>query len=402
MPASLDFDSVQVGSYKDLSFEIENVGGGMLNGDVSESCNDFSVTSGEGSYSLEPGRKHHVSVRFSPTSVIAETCLVNLGGDPCATVSCTGVGTPGAECQVTPDTLAFGLVRIGAFEELTLQIENEGVGTLTGNVSEDCRYFSVRSGGGAYSLDVGQKHDVTVRFAPTTIARDTCTIDLGSGLCSGVTCTGRGNTGPECQVILTSLDFGTLDLGSYRDLTFEIRNVGSGTLTGIVSETCSDYSIQSAGGAFALGPVEALNVTVRFAPSTVGNISCTIDTGTGFCSDVSCTGAGVLGPTCRITPASLDFGELFVGEHKELTFEIKNVGSGTLTGFITESCGSYAVVFGGGSFNLVSGQSREVVVRFSPTWIGGGTCWVQTGVPDCAAISCFGVGKWPGAGTGGE
>jgi hypothetical protein len=402
VPASLDFDSVQVGSYKDLSIEIENTGGGMLEGQVSESCDDFSVTSGEGGYSLEPGSKHYVSVRFAPTSVGTKTCLVDLGGDWCAAVSCAGTGTPGAECRVTPDTLEFGSVRIGTFLELTLLIENEGVGPLMGNVSEDCRYFSVQSGGGPYSLGAGQTREVTVRFAPTTTAWDTCTVDLGTGICPGVTCTGSGNTGPQCQMILTSLDFGTLDLGAYKDLAFEIRNVGSGTLTGNVSETCDDYSILSGGGAFALSNVEALNVAVRFTPSTTGTISCTIETGTGLCPDVSCTGACVLGPTCRLTPESLDFGDVFMGEYRDLAFEIKNVGGGTLTGEITEDCGSYALVYGGGSFRLASGQSREVMVRFSPSGIGTRTCWVRTGVSDCYWMRCTGVGMWPGAGSGGE
>ena len=97
---------------------------------------------------------------------------------------------------------------------------------------------------------------------------------------------------PACQVSPTSLNFGTVYLGSHRDKTFTITNTGGGTLTGTVSESCSHYSIVSGGGSYSLGAGQSVTVTVRFAPTEEKTYTCTIETGTGICSDVSCTGTG--------------------------------------------------------------------------------------------------------------
>jgi hypothetical protein len=97
---------------------------------------------------------------------------------------------------------------------------------------------------------------------------------------------------PACQVSPTSLDFGIVTVGNYHDKTFTITNTGGGTLAGSVSESCNHYSIVSGGGAYSLGAGQSRIVTVRFAPTATGTHTCTIETGTALCNDVSCIGVG--------------------------------------------------------------------------------------------------------------
>lgn len=101
-----------------------------------------------------------------------------------------------------------------------------------------------------------------------------------------------------CAVTPTSIDFGTVSVGSSKDTTFTIKNTGGGTLGGSVSESCPDYSIVSGGGAYTLAGGESLTVTVRFEPASAGVKLCTIETGDALCSDVSCTGVGEDPPAC--------------------------------------------------------------------------------------------------------
>jgi hypothetical protein len=90
----------------------------------------------------------------------------------------------------------------------------------------------------------------------------------------------------------TSLDFGTVTVGDFLDLTFSISNTGGGTLTGTVSETCDDYSLVG-DVSYSLGSGQSKDFTVRFEPLSVGVKNCTIETGSGACVDVSCTGIGL-------------------------------------------------------------------------------------------------------------
>ncbi|UCF05455.1 MAG: agmatine deiminase family protein, partial [bacterium] len=202
------------------------------------------------------------------------------------------VGPP--ECLVQPDTLDFGTVWMGYFQDETFTITNTGGDTLIGDVSEACSHYSIISGGGPYSLTAGQSVTVTVRFEPTSLGTHTCTIETGQAICSDVFCTGDSENPPVCSVQPDNLDFGSVMVGDYKDTTFTITNTEGGTLSGDVSESCDHYSIISGGGPFSLEVGEFITVTVRFEPTATGTHMCTIETGAAVCSDVSCTGLGEL------------------------------------------------------------------------------------------------------------
>ena len=96
-PTSLDFGLIDVDSFFDITFEITNDGGQTLTGTVSESCDHYSIISGEGAYSLTAGQTQVVTVRFQPTSPGVKLCTIDTGAE-CANVDCTGEGDAG----VTP------------------------------------------------------------------------------------------------------------------------------------------------------------------------------------------------------------------------------------------------------------------------------------------------------------
>jgi len=91
-PAGLDFGRVFVGDWKDSTFTIKNTGGGSLTGTVSESCDHYSIVSGEGAYSLAADESLLVTVRFEPSSAGAHNCTIETGSALCSNVSCTGIG----------------------------------------------------------------------------------------------------------------------------------------------------------------------------------------------------------------------------------------------------------------------------------------------------------------------
>ncbi len=97
-----------------------------------------------------------------------------------------------------------------------------------------------------------------------------------------------------CQVSSTSLDFGPVVLTYHKDKTFTITNTGSTTLSGFVQVSGFDYSLPSGGGSYSLGESVVHTVTVRLSPSSLGQISGSVDTGNEFCNDVPCTGRGAI------------------------------------------------------------------------------------------------------------
>jgi hypothetical protein len=94
---------------------------------------------------------------------------------------------------------------------------------------------------------------------------------------------------------------------------------------------------------------------------------------------------------CEVSPTSVDFGELAVGDSAERSFEVWNAGEAQLTGLISESCEAYELVAGGGEFSLAGGESRSVTVRFEPLTPGSYPCTITTGTELCSDVSCLGT-----------
>jgi thermitase len=98
----------------------------------------------------------------------------------------------------------------------------------------------------------------------------------------------------------------------------------------------------------------------------------------------------VANPIINVTPSSLNFGSVYVGNSADLNLVVKNNGGGVLAGTATASA-PYSIT-AGETYNLSPGQSQNVTVRFAPTSAGTfATNVTFTGGGD-ATVSVTGVG----------
>ena len=82
---------------------------------------------------------------------------------------------------------------------------------------------------------------------------------------------------PRISVDVSSLAFGSVDVGESAEQTAEVRNIGDGTLSGEVRLSGSDaYAVVSGAGSFSLGEGATRAVTVRFAPEDEGEAEATL------------------------------------------------------------------------------------------------------------------------------
>lgn len=83
-------------------------------------------------------------------------------------------------------------------------------------------------------------------------------------------------------------------------------------------------------------------------------------------------------PRCLVSPTTIDFGTVTIGQSAERTFTIANTGEGTLSGTVSEGCPDYSIV-GSTSYGLAAGQSATIRIRFEPLSPGQKNCDIATG-----------------------
>ena len=192
--------------------------------------------------------------------------------------------------SVTPATWDFGTVAVGAHTDRDFTVENTGGGTLSGSASVSAP-FSIVSGG-SYSLAAGQTQAVTVRYSPTAAGShsDSVAFTGAAGAMRPVSGTGEEDS-PVISVTPASQDFGSVAVGSSRDLQFRVENTGGGTLGGSASVPSGPFSMAGT-ASYSLTAGQTHDVTVRYTPPSVASHSDTVTFTGGGGTTRSVSGSG--------------------------------------------------------------------------------------------------------------
>jgi hypothetical protein len=305
---------------------------------------------------------------------------------------------PKPAIKVTPTSLDFGKVPLDSSKELSFTIQNTGQAELQGNASSLCGEFSL-SGGGSFKLQPKMSKTLRVRFQPKLSGSYTCAIVIFSNDPKNwlllVQLKGTG-VKPTIEVSPLELDFGKVKVvdsapkglsalsegpgplagqaveTGYKDLTFTIKNTGEATLTGEVYGPRAPFSLISGEGPFSLEKGKSLTVKVRFQPREARDFSGKIKISSNDKAQPTVTvkllGTGIA-PQIRVSPTSLSFSEVKVGNVKELSFTIQNTGTDKLTANVGSPAAPFSLT-GGGSLNLEPGASKTLKVSFKPTAAG--------------------------------
>ena len=379
-PTELFFNVDTIGGSDPETFTIENIGGGMLEGTVLESCDEFEVT--PTSYSLGAGELETFTVTYTPQDCGDDQCEIDTD-TPCDNVFCDATGPDMPECFVDPIGLSFIVDTIGGSDVQTFTITNVGCGQLMGDATELCDEFDVVPG--TYDLGPGQSETFTVTYTPQDCGDDQCEIDTDTP-CDNVFCDATGPDMPECFVDPIGLSFIVDTIGGSDVQTFTITNVGCGQLMGDATELCDEFDVVP--GTYDLGPGQSETFTVTYTPQDCGDDQCEIDTDT-LCDNVFCEATGPVCPGCSVEPQVLTFSVDTVGLSESKTFTITNIGGGTLAGTVSETCDEFTVDLP--SYNLGPGEFQEFTVTYAPEDEGDDVCVIETDVL-CNNVECQATG----------
>ncbi|MBU1698878.1 MAG: PQQ-binding-like beta-propeller repeat protein [Candidatus Eisenbacteria bacterium] len=97
-------------------------------------------------------------------------------------------------------------------------------------------------------------------------------------------------------------------------------------------------------------------------------------------------------PLCQVSPTSLEFGCVDVGDYQDAEFSINNTGEGLLAGYVSASCEHFEIFDGEGAYSIPPGESWIVTVRYEPASYGEHECVIETGHYSCGEVICSGLG----------
>jgi hypothetical protein len=386
VPSLLDFGQEPIGGSSLEDITITNTGCSPLSGNIQDPAPPFSISSGGGPFTINPGESHTVMVLFQPTA-----CGVRSGGIgtglACANILLKGEGT-GSGCKVNVASLDFGTLSVGDHSYEQCSVANTGCVDISGTATlsgPDVSEFSIYSGA-SYNLQPSTSQAITVKFEPTSDGVKNATLNVGT--CGQVQITGNAAS-TNCSVSpATTFDYGTVAVGDYVNQNFTITNTGSTVLSGTPSESCPDFEIWAGGGFMTINPGDSHILALRFGPISAGAKSCTVDLGLG-CGSITLTGTGQQGGMCQNSDTTVLIGPTAIGSYEDDTFGITNSGTTIFSGYVelpTSGCDEFSIVSGEGMYTLTPGEVHNVTVRYAPTACDSAICTITTGCLDVQVI----------------
>lgn len=383
----LDDDPVET------SVTLTNIGRGTLRGTLGflDASSEWEVV-GDPVYALGTGDTRDFTIRFTPTTVGFQAVTLTAGSEDCPAetlVTATGLLALIPFCAVSSETIDFGEVALRSTRTLEFEVTNLGAENLSGDpFLQDCGR-QVELDAESYFLLTNDVARFFVSYTPTEEGPFECVLNLDNITCDPITITGVGvdPMTPECTASDASVEFGGVAIGSSSDMTVRVANTFSGTLSGVASLDDPDGVFEIVGGGlpFALGADEFQDITVRFLPDTDGaSYDGVLRLGTSLCDEIPLSGTGGLAPVCSLSPTNVALGSVDLGGSRNFTVTVTNVGGGTLSGTVTESCPD-VTINGSASYSLGGGQSQQISFTFTGNTEGAVTCDLDFG-SDCDPV----------------
>jgi hypothetical protein len=427
-PGSKNFGDVIIGSGLSQVFTVTNEGTGNLS--VSSSSltgtdsEEFSITSGGGSFMLNPGSDHDITVSFNPVTVGSKNAVLTIESDDpdenTVNITLTGNGAdiPVPNIDVEPESHNFGDVNIDTSITETFEITNYGAAelsvTLVSITGADSDEFSITDGGGSFTLSPGATHNIDITFIPVSTGLKSAALHIESNDPDEnpleAELSGNGIVIPDIAVSPDSKDYGQVFIGSSSNQIFVVSSEGTGELnvssTDITGTDYNEFTITDGGGSFSLSPGSTHNITVSFNPDSTGSKNAILhlvsDDPDENPLDVPLSGQGVdiPVPDINVEPASHNFGNVPVDSGLIETFIISNEGTADLSvsSVIIEGVhlGDFHIISGSTTFILEPDSTENIEIQFAPlaTGIRNASLKITSDDPDenITSVSLTGTG----------
>jgi len=316
-PTTIGFGDVLVGNSEAKSGTLTNSNGANLTiSQVWVSGSEFQLSGLSLPFSLAPGQSATFNVTFTPTTsgsvvgAISVTAMVsssqdsNINSNSPLSVPLSGTGiSPPTVLQPTSSTISFGSVQVGNSSTQSETLTNSGgssVSITQANLSGSA--FSLSGLNLPLTLIPGQSFTFGVVFAPNSAGNVTGSISVVSNASNSplaISLGGSGTAAGQLVMTPTTLDFGSIVVGTSTSLTGTLSATGSSVTVSSATSNSSEFTLSGLSFPVTLAAGQSASFSFTFRPQASGLDTASIS----FISNASnsptvasMTGSGALSP----------------------------------------------------------------------------------------------------------
>lgn len=225
-PATLSFGSIQVGKSSSISATLANTRGSAVT--VSQANLDgagFAISGLSLPMTLNPGHSVTFTLTFAPTAkgtASSTLALVSDAANSPLNIALSGTGTTEGQLSVSPATLKFGNVVVGADSSRNGSLTASDASVTVSSASSSSSEFVLSGISLPITIEAGQSVAFTVTFAPSATGTASATLTFASNASNSPTVeslTGNGTAPPQHSVELTwSPSVGAVGYNIFRKL----------------------------------------------------------------------------------------------------------------------------------------------------------------------------------------
>ncbi len=290
-----------------------------------------------------------------------------------------GVRAATSQLVCTPEKLRFGAITVGQTETQLMVLTNTGAASATVSaISVGGTEFSVSGLSLPASVAAGASVSFSVTFTPTAEGwtgwtKGTITFSgTEQNVSTPLWLAGSGVKSEVFTATPSNLAFGSVTVGSSATLAVVVSNQHSTTQTlkGFQS-VGSGFSVTGPAMPMAIPPGQSVTLEVTFAPPTaIVTSGGVFISGPGLNVPLSGTGTSTSVGQLSISPASLNFGNVVLGETGTQPATFTAIGGSVTISSASSSSSQFSLPGATFPVTIGAGQSVPLNVTFTPKQSG--------------------------------
>ena len=375
-PGNLWFGKVMVGGSNVLSARLSNTGTSNITiSSVSVTGAGYSLSGLSFPMTLGPGNSAQFQVIFAPLvqgRVDGSIGFTSSASSSTLYVSLHGTGASTGVLSASPSSINFGTAGNNVTQLAALT--NTGTASVTvQQISASGSGFAVSHAALPWTLASGQSATFSISFTPTAGSTSSGSVSIVSNAYDStlsIPLTGAGASAGILSANPTSNSFGSVQVGSSASQYQSVTNSGGSNVNiSQANVSGSGFSISGLSLPITLTPGQSYTFSTVFAPTSSGTASGSIaivSDASNSSLTIALSGTATASGQLLLSPTTLDFGSITVGQNKSLTATLGASGSSVTVSSASTSNPEFSL--NGVSFPmaLAAGQSAPVSVTFTP------------------------------------